>query len=63
MQSNTQILMQSFEIFIQSSWVEHGQQERELLSTRERALKNMAGEEGFDLEVEFSKFLAEMDKN
>ena len=28
-QSNTQILMQSFEIFIQSSWVERSQQERE----------------------------------
>ena len=54
--------MQSFEIFIQSSWVERGQQEREL-TKHKRALKNMAGEEGFDLEVEFSKFLAEVDKN
>ena len=33
------------------------------VTKHKRALKNMAGEEGFDLEVEFSKFLAEMDKN
>ena len=33
------------------------------VTKHKRALKNMAGEEGFEFEVEFSKFLAEVDKN
>ena len=33
------------------------------VTKHKRALKNMAGEEEFDLEVEFTKFLAEVDKN
>ena len=33
------------------------------VTKHKRSLKNMAGDQGFDIEVEFSKFLAEVDKN
>ena len=52
--------MQSFEIFIQSSFLGRARPTGTRVTKHKRALKNKADEEGFDLEVEF---LAEVDKN
>ena len=54
--------MQSFEIFF-LIFLGRARPTGTRVTKHKRALKNMAGEEEFDLEVEFSKCLTEVDKN